>query len=225
MMRAGTGIFFIRRQRLPYDAEVEYLQSDGATFVQLPFRPTNNIAFALTVYRGANSQRWDCGAQTGWSSNAARFIIQENQYCYWQYGATATQTSITPSHNLVGTLVCTVSGRSCTVRKIGGNTYSKTYNASTFTAPANFALFAVGTSPTTSAVAASSGSRLFSAVVSDTGVSFDLIPVRFKNSQGVSEGALYDRENPSGGPLGNGLYPATSTAKFTGSLIGPDKTT
>lgn len=34
----------------------------------------------------------------------------------------------------------------------------------------------------------------------------DFVPVRFTNELGVSEGALYDRANPNGGPSENGLY-------------------
>lgn len=44
----------------------------------------------------------------------------------------------------------------------------------------------------------------------------DFIPVRIGTT-----GYFYDRANPTGGPLGNGLYPSSGTGDF---VLGPDKT-
>lgn len=43
----------------------------------------------------------------------------------------------------------------------------------------------------------------------------DLIPVRVGQT-----GYMYDRANPTGGPLGNGLYPNAGAGAF---VLGPDK--
>lgn len=51
----------------------------------------------------------------------------------------------------------------------------------------------------------------------------DYIPVRV-GSGADAVGYLYDRANPNGGPLGNGLYgSANPNSPFIGSCIGPDK--
>lgn len=44
------------------------------------------------------------------------------------------------------------------------------------------------------------------------------IPVRV-GSGANAVGYLYDKANPTGGPLGNGLYPNSGTGAF---VIGPD---
>lgn len=55
----------------------------------------------------------------------------------------------------------------------------------------------------------------------------DLIPVRFTNELGQSEGAMYDRanptvgKNPDGSPRTDGLYRNRGTGAF---LYGADKT-
>ena len=65
--------------------------------------------------------------------------------------------------------------------------------------------------------------RIFSFSATDTRTNeklVDLWPVRFTNDQNQSEGAMYDRAHPTGGTLGNGLYPNLGTGAFT---IGADK--
>ncbi len=52
-----------------------------------------------------------------------------------------------------------------------------------------------------------------------TSTEFDFIPVRV-GSGSSAVGYMYDRANPTGGPLGNGLYPNAGTGAF---VIGPDK--
>jgi len=49
----------------------------------------------------------------------------------------------------------------------------------------------------------------------------DYIPVRV-GSGANAVGYLYDRANPTGGPLGNGLYPNSGSGAF---VVGPDKGT
>ena len=43
----------------------------------------------------------------------------------------------------------------------------------------------------------------------------DYKPVRYTDEEGNSRGGLYDNANPSGGPLGNGLYPNIGTGSFS----------
>lgn len=47
----------------------------------------------------------------------------------------------------------------------------------------------------------------------------DYIPVRYTDKEGNIRGALYDRANPNGGPLRNGLYPNMGNGTF---LFGSD---
>ena len=61
---------------LPYDAQVEYIQSDGQAYIDLGFKATQAISFSLEVYRPNNSTRWDCGAEEGWSIRITRLLIE-----------------------------------------------------------------------------------------------------------------------------------------------------
>ena len=174
-----------------YTSAVEWLGADGASFFDLGFAPTNQIRLSLDAYRAANTVRWDCGAQESWSANIARLIVQESASCYWQYGKSASQKNVAGSTNLVGKLSLSVNGPNYVVQRIGGTRYAgSTTSSAAFTAPANFALCAVGTSPNTAAVAASGGVRFLGGVIADAGagVTMGLQPVRIG---GI--GALYDR--------------------------------
>jgi hypothetical protein len=61
--------------------------------------------------------------------------------------------------------------------------------------------------------------RIYSAKFYDgTTLVRDLIPVRV-GSGSSAVGYLYDKANPTGGPLGNGLYGNSGSGAF---VIGPD---
>ena len=69
--------------------------------------------------------------------------------------------------------------------------------------------------------------RIYRAKFTNNGTDvFDYIPVRFTNEQGVSEGAIFDRANPTvgmnpdGSPRTDGIYRNRGTGAF---VIGPDK--
>ena len=70
---------------LPYDAEIEYLESTGTQYIDLGFKATREIDIEISINRSSNSIRWDCGAEDGWSSKIARFIIINNDQAYWRF--------------------------------------------------------------------------------------------------------------------------------------------
>lgn len=92
--------------------------------------------------------------------------------------------------------------------------------AESFTSSKTLYLFAINFTPPTPGKC-----RLYNFLLSSNGQLLrDMIPVRFTNENGVSEGAMYDRRgiggmNPDGSARTDGLYRNIGTGEFT---LGPD---
>lgn len=197
----------------PYDAEVEYLQSTGTQWIDLGFKATNNIQLDISFNRPSDSVRFDCGAEDGWSSKIARFVVLENNgNVWWRYGASSSSSStVTTANKLVGDIRTLITNRSCSVTN---HTTNITYNhngstTSAFTTTGNFVLFGASVGSEQQTDAANSGSRLYRARVVDTGVDLDLIPVRVGQV-----GYLYDKNSGR-------LFGKSGVDNF---VIGNDKT-
>lgn len=194
---------------LPYDAQIEYLQGDGIAYLDLGFKATESIAFTIDFNRSSNNMRFDCGAEDGWDSKVVRLIIKENENGYYRYGNASVSGGMGGSASrYIGDCIAIVSGNLCQI-KVGNNTY--TFNCGTtpaFVTTSNFLLFAIniGSSPTVDA--ASAGLKIKRVVLTDSGISLDLIPVRVGQV-----GYMYDRN--SGRLIGN----AASGGAF---VLGPD---
>lgn len=193
---------------LPYDAEVEYLESaDGGQYIDCGFKATNALSFTFDIYRKSSTTRWDCGSEEGWSAKISRLLIQEgNSSAYWRYASGGV--TVTSSNNCIGHLRLSVNGRSVTIsNQSSGNSYNGNATAGTFTTPGNFLLFAytMGTSPQTAS--ATKGIRLKAARITDGNIDLDLIPVRIGQV-----GYLYDRNSGT-------LFPNVGTGNF---IVGSD---
>ena len=194
---------------LPYDAEIEYLESTGTQWIDLGFKATREIDVDIYINRSANSILFDCGAEDGWSSKIARFLIIRNDSCYWRFynGGSA----ITRSQNLVGDIRLQGNKTSGIVTNITtGDTYNKNPPSSQdFETTGNFILFGVTVGSSPSVESYSSGVRVYSAKITDTGANLDLIPVRVGQT-----GYLYDKNSGTlFGNAGSGTF-----------ILGPDKT-
>ena len=194
----------------PYDSEVEYLESDGLSCIDLGFQATEVISFTLNVYRPSNSVRWDCGAEEGWSSKIARLLMEEGsgKYAVWRFGTSGTN-NMTSTSNCIGDLRLRVNGKGVSIDNL---TTGVTYNnaapsASAFTTPYNFCIFGFGYNNGPSISSASAGSRFKSGIITDNGVNLDLIAVR-KGQVGY----LYDK-------ISGKLFGNVGTGSFT---LGPD---
>lgn len=197
--------------QLPYDAEIEYLESTGTQWIDLGFRATDNIYIDIDIYRANNNIRFDCGAEEGWSTKIIRLIIQEGNQAALRYGNTSTSSNtITSSSNCVGDIRIECDKKVAKIYNLtSGVNYSKTVTGNTpILTPGNFILFGCTVGSEASVAAASSGCRLYSAKVIDTGVNLDLIPVRVGET-----GYLYDK-------ISGRLFGNSGTGSFT---LGSDK--
>lgn len=188
-MIAARQIFLGRGgSQLPYDAEVEYLRSQGGQWIDTGYAvSTQNVKILAKYYftnPGASATVWGANLPTdrNWFAN------QYNNR--WWFGTTQGQfggsqpTSVTDVEWNIHDGV--VNGT------VGGTAYSGTYSGSVVSGYSVF-LFAVNQGG--QAIRTNGGfCRLYSFSLYDNGVLVrDFVPVRFTNELGQSEGAMYDK--------------------------------
>ena len=206
--RQGARQFFERRgPKLPYDAEVEYLESDGYAYISTGYAPADS---STVVFDGL------VGFASG--SSGRRFLYADGN-------ASVTHYSEFNSYNLfggysayvqaqltAGTMYCakttiTASNYSAEMT-VGGVKYTSSTSSFAASHWRNLVLFRLTDSYR------GSGHRIgrIKFLVNDV-VKFYFIPVRFTNEQNQSEGAMYDRVSKQ-------LFRNAGTGAF---VIGPDK--
>lgn len=183
---------------LPYDAEVKYLESTGTQYIITGVRPQVGDVFSVdtTVQYSANvvSDTWLTGWYVG-SGNSSIIGTYQNQI-YFTYNTDGnvakTKVGLYDKHRIRynfpdGILIDDIVLSS----SVAANTpltvipISSTYNGLCI-----FNRFNSYGFPETTIIKA----KVFSfQIIINGSVSFDGIPVRFTNEQGVSEGAMYDR--------------------------------
>lgn len=216
MMNAAAGIFLAarRKPKLPYDAEVEYLESTGRQWIDTDIRPAQDLSFVVKF----DNLNVDIGYGNVFGS---RLSSNNNEYqvtCYnngsvgvgTRYGNLGFSTNAINIISYDGSSELNING---TVRRI--------VPQSCESANGNIVLFGISQK---GVVFQLSNCRIYNAKF---GSARDMIPVRFTNELGQSEGAMYDRANPTvgmnpdGSPRTDGLYRNRGTGAF---VIGPDKT-
>lgn len=205
-------------KRLPYDAEVEYLESTGTQYIDtgIVLQSSDEIATKINILNNyqsiifgsrtsVNSQNIGCGI-----SGALELLVDVSDGDYGRYRA------ITSTNVPLGIYEISASMYE---RKISGAVSARnTTTSSEFAVPDNCYLFyGSGNFWTTSRFI---GRFYYFRVLRNGALVRDFIPVRFMNEQGVSEGAFFDRANPTVGmnPDGSartdGLYRNRGTGAF-----------
>ena len=205
---------------LPYDAEVEYLESTGTQYIDTGVAPGDNeLDFSLVAknlstggYAAFFGCRDDISGGVYVPSNYSAFVrANNNGEMRADIGNSGAAIAL-PLRNVADYSVAWDSAtRTLTVSNIESGTTS-TATASTKSASAfSFALFGINTAGT---FAAGAHARIYSATFTKGGVLVrDFVPVRV-GSGSSAVGHLFDRV--SGALFGN-----AGTGAFT---IGPDKT-
>lgn len=222
MMIAARNAFLMSGAKLPYDAEVEYLEGVSGGYIVLPW------AFRV-------SDRWELEAQftginsyngvyipfrpAGESSSIERVdIARGGGYFRINYGP---NNNVAPDDSSRHLFVLDAYSNNC---RIDAATYP--LPGTHVSVPDDKAFLGLLARLLVSADGLSGvnvegvGCRVFSCrFYRLQSLGMDLIPVRV-GSGTSAVGYLYDRANPDGGPLGNGLYPNAGTGAF---VVGPDK--
>lgn len=208
-------------KRLPYDAEVEYLESTGTQWIDTGVQGRDGLDFAYRAAFSTVSTANGVGGEfdTVTTSSGKSFylgIVRTNGYLSYHYDGTSAPIQVQQvqanrvyditGHFYSGSQYMTVDG----VR--GGNgTIERA-----FTSSRTLYLFSINFTPPTPGMC-----RLYNFSLSSYGqVLRDMIPVRFTNELGQTEGAMYNRANPTvgmnhdGSARTDGLYRNRGTGAF-----------
>lgn len=217
-MIAARNSLLMSGAKLPYDAEVEYLESTGTQWidtgvpicggmrVQTHFVPTQTLTRAAAIF----------GARFGLPAGAGyAFFSDANSQPISEY---AGQLVSQHAGFVKGTDFVIDKNKNVCKWTENGTAYTLTHNEVTTTWITKLALF--GRMASNNKIGALiHGQMYYLKLFVDDILVRDFIPVRVGNGSSTV-GYMYDRANPTGGPLGNGLYGNAGTGAF---VIGPDK--
>ena len=215
--------------KLPYDAEVDYLESTGTQYIDTGVAYDHTCQCALDFIPQSFGNFFYFGIlwAPGASSTVRRWTVACDQYPHlYAYTTTNVASSVRLSTGVRYSLSAT-SG-ALTINGTTTNVTSSTFDPANFV---NIYLFARHTDapqldPQT--VTGPCHIKLYSFQIYKGGVLVrDFIPVRV-GSGSSAVGYLHDRANPDGEPLGNGLYGNAADGQggvtgFPANCIGPDK--
>lgn len=218
-MLLGARQFFERRGAptppLPYDAEVEYLESTGTQWIDTGVYGRDGIRISAVATRdlsASTGNRYIFGVAqsiqtfTYVTVNVVSGVVTTGLYSI----PASTSSGIVTDDLFHSYLIDTTSGSK--YASVDGATIRELATSGSGQTSLTIGLFGsiVGTAFKYSSC------RIASFSIKDTTTDqliIDLIPVRFTNEQGVSEGAMYDR-------VSGALFRNAGSGAF---LIGPDK--
>ena len=202
---------------VPFDEYVEYLESTGTQYIDTGVVATAGIGFTAIGRVSSAPPVGTYPVMAGWmdgdwseynalcSSDAGLAEVGCGDACYVSLSVGGeTFKAVVPQGTGAGSVVGLYgleSGTSSTDTMAAGTEASSN--------GVHLAAFGAITSDGPAELTPAGG-RLYRYVISDpSSVLRDFAPVRIG-----SVGYLYDRANPAGGPLGNGLYPNLGTGNF-----------
>ena len=195
-------------KRLPFDAEVEYIESTGTQWIDTGRPIPSDFWFDATIdITGTdNAFKTLLGARIGSGNRDYQFSFQgaDNRFLA-RYGTADSQAYVPLQTGM--TRIRVESGGKLYINE----SFVRQLGVASPSDLLNMYIFALNDNGAASQKA--KYIRLYSLKYGGTNEAHDLIPVRFTNEQGVSEGAMYDRV--SGELFGN-----QGTGSF---IIGPDK--
>lgn len=203
-------------ERLPYDAEVEYLESTGTQYVDTGYRMNNNCRIELLVSAetttGISRNVFGCRtsfASKNFSSNSVPlygYTVDFNNS-----NTTAYRVTVPVDTRFIAHIVADKDERTIYNETTGATIATNaTPCPDVFTCDYSAYLFHTSGSPFQSHMMVG---RMYFVKMWDNGVLVrDFIPVRFTNENGVTEGAMFDKVSGT-------LFRNAGTGAF---VIGPD---
>lgn len=213
MIGARTGAWSPRGAPLPYDAEVEWLESLGDQYVITDCIPTNIDRIVTTFVqfvKNADGNNIFCSKTGLWDAkpNYWLFLKSDSSYQIWAFSNFQILNLTTLYERK---MVCDLNMQEhlISVHEESADPKYKSINVGTEAENQNpVQLFPDGHGT-------NARTRIFILDVFRNGVKIaEYIPVRFTNENGISEGAMYDR-------ISGQLFRNQGTGAF---VIGPDKT-
>jgi hypothetical protein len=224
MMIAARNAFLMGGAKLPYDAEVEWLDGGGGYVDTGVYGAADLVCDARWSYASASSLAAAFGARSAGPSRA---------YAVTGYGDTADRNlyvNFNTTSNYLYFDSREIYKYSWTLHLENGN--STLWRDAVIVRTNSTSVAAFTTAGTLLILGYRNGDTIMSGAGARVhylrlGSVRDLIPVRV-GSGSSAVGYLYDRANPTGGPLGNGLYGNAADgqggeAGFPANCVGPDK--
>lgn len=203
-------------KRLPYDAEVEWVMGNTKAYIDVGVKGASDISIYLKVIAATTGNAIPLGV--GRDGSYPRIICFMHWLCSDFYSSNRSGGRAYRSEPRISIGDTAEFWGNRSYREIKVNGVSVAYNNSSvtqdFTTTGNINIFR---SPNQTSVDGGNGDVKFVAAQiykSDICIR-DFRPVRAGDA-----GAIYDRANPDGGPLGNGLYLSATSTPLTS---GPDK--
>ena len=207
MLGARTAAWSPSGAPLPYDAEVEWIETDGQAFIDTGSRGNDKSSFwcrfsftnkisAVFGYRLSGTEENICVNASGAANNV--------QVDFGDF----TKFRVNVSYPVLGEPFDIVFDRYHV-----NNVDTSLLKVEQFTQRDGITLFKCKNNPYYSKPI--KGTKIFGFGCTNTTMDVYLIPVRFTNENGVSEGAMYDR-------VSGQLFRNAGTGSV---IIGPDKTT
>lgn len=166
---------------LPYDAEVEYLQTDGSAYIDTEIAATSSISFIFDIFMptwsGSDTGCWVFGARVSNSSKQICLSIypgRANNQANWGYSG--KQNTFYKNFKNDRFLFSNTTSRH--KLEVDGTVVSTSTSTTTFTSNNNIYILTLNNNGSASS-SIYSGSRLFSAkIYSGSDMVRDMIPVR-----------------------------------------------
>lgn len=212
------GAWGMGRKRLPYDAEVDYLESTGTQWIPLGLQgePGYDFEYKIRFTQLSSSEATGIGGCYESSASLYFGLVRTNGKLAYHYDGTSSPVVV---QDVYANTDYTIAGRMIsgsqymTVNGVQGGNGSLT---GTFKSSLYMRLFSVNSNSPLYSFA-----RIYYFDLKKNGNYVRrLIPVRFTNELGQSEGAMFDRANPTvgmnpdGSPRTDGLYRNRGTGAF-----------
>ena len=204
-----------KRRDLPYDAEVEYLETKGSQWIETGIPASLDTVFETRVLTPIVNDNYFCSLRISGGGNDRYYLMNFNTSA----GYAATKSTWPGSH-VVPVNFTTIPHEISSSIKL--ESASITVDGVTMTFPDTTSVISSKTLPLFGAKLNNSdvanayspvGTRCYYArFVSNGNLARDMIPVRFTNELGETEGAMYDR-------VSGQLFRNQGSGAF---LIGPD---
>ena len=207
-LAARIGTMARRGAQLPYDAEVEYLESTGTQYIDINVECSIDSAFEIICAPTVTTEQF-LGLIGSTANN--RFHISLFSGGYTRGCISIVQEPIVSSDTDFHRITLDARNKSASVDETN---VSIDYTQNYFPSGLGFWIF--GRYSPNSSYQRKGFLKIKSFMFYDEGISIrGFIPVRFTNENGESEGAMYDR-------VSGQLFRNAGTGAF---IIGPDKTT
>jgi hypothetical protein len=205
-----------RRVTLPYDAEVEYLESTGTQYIDTGYAFTDDYSFEID-FDGISTDMSLFGARSGNVRTSVVYYSGTTGFSVNIAGYTGTTTPFHLSPIVPNTRMMfktAVVSNKCSIWIDGESKYMNEAFSGSYISGVTMALFA--TKYGNNDFREKTSSKVYSVKMwQGSTLVRSFVPVRVG-----TVGYLFDRANPTGGPNGNGLYGNAGTGSFT---VGPDK--